>query len=109
MLNKKFTLSYSPSPEKILSSMREKQKDMSEEMFNGEFSPTVKLVYEIAWRDACLHCLEQIKDTAEVAILEKSKFGKELPVALLVAYLERVYDEIMKDNALSPFVNYKGD
>jgi hypothetical protein len=28
---------------------------------------------------------------------------------LPVAYLERVYDEIMKDNALSPFVNYKGD
>jgi|688.fasta_scaffold270055_2 valyl-tRNA synthetase len=102
MLNKKFTLSYTPSPEKILSSMREKQNEMSEEMFNGEFSPTAKLVYEIAWRDACLHCLEQIKDTADVASLEKDK---QLPVA----YLERVYDEIMKDNALSPFVNYIGD
>lgn len=106
MLNKKFTLSYTPSPEKILSSMREKQKEMSDEMFNGEFSSTAKLVYEIAWRDACLHCLEQIKDTAEVASLEVSPRLRE---SLPIAYLERVYDEIMKDNALSPFVNYKGD
>jgi hypothetical protein len=93
-INPKFSLSYRPNPEKILSAMREKQK----------MPQSVQFAYEIAWRDACLHCMEQIKDTAEVVGAEKVEWQEPART-----YLARVYDEIMKDNALSPFVNYEGE
>ena len=84
--------------------MREKQNMLRQEFFNGDMPQSVQFAYEIAWRDACLHCMEQIKDTAEVAKMEKIEWQEPAR-----SYLARVYDEIMKDNALSPFVNYEGE
>ena len=103
-INPKFSLSYRPNPEKILSAMREKQNMLRQEFFNGDMPQSVQFAYEIAWRDACLHCMEQIKDTAEVVNAEKVEWQEPART-----YLARVYDEIMKDNALSPFVNYEGE
>jgi len=96
------TLAYQPFPEKILSSMREKQNIMAQELFNGDMPPTVKHVYEVAWREACLYCLQEIEDA--VLLVKSDKFEWQQPVSV---YLSRVYEEIMKDNALSPFVNYE--
>lgn len=95
-------LVYNPLPERILSSMRERQNIMAQELFNGEMSPTIKHVYEVAWREACLHCLNQIQDAADVVKGERIEWQEPAR-----SYLERVYVEIMKDNALSPFVNYE--
>ena len=95
-------LSYTPMPEKILSSMRERQNILAQELFNGDIPPTVKHVFEVAWREACLYCLKEIEDAAAVAKHDKIEW--QVPAR---AYLERVYEEIMKDNALSPFVNYE--
>ena len=95
-------LVYTPLPERILSAMRETQNIMAMELFNGEMSPTIKHVYEVAWREACLHCLSQIQDAADVVKSEKIEWQEPAR-----SYLERVYVEIMKDNALSPFVNYE--
>jgi len=95
-------LVYNPLPERILSAMREKQNIMAQELFNGDIPPTVKHVYEVAWREACLHCLSQIQDAASCVKSDKIEWHE--PASL---YLERVYVEIMKDNALSPFVNYE--
>jgi hypothetical protein len=102
MLERKHGLSYSPDPKKILSSMRERLNILSQELFNGDIPPTVKHVYEVAWRDACLYCLQEIEDTAYVAQMEKDDWQ-----APAISYLSRVYEEIMKDNALSPYINYK--
>jgi hypothetical protein len=102
MLERKHGLSYSPDPKKILSSMRERLNILSQELFNGDIPPTVKHVYEVAWRDACLYCLQEIEDTAYVARMEKADW--QTPA---MSYLSRVYEEIMKDNALSPYINYK--
>jgi len=101
-LNRNLVASYEPSPERILSSMRERQNTFAQELFNGDMPMTVKHAYEVAWREACLHCLQAIKDTAEVAKAEKIEWQEPA-----MSYLERVYEEIMKDNALSPFVNYQ--
>lgn len=95
-------LTYTPLPEKILSSMRERQNLMAQELFNGDLPPTIKHVYEVAWREACLYCLKEIEDAAAVAKSDKIEWQEPAR-----AYLERVYVEIMKDNALSPFVNYE--
>ena len=46
----------------------------------------------------------QIKDAVEVVRTEKVEWQEPART-----YLARVYDEIMKDNALSPFVNYEGE
>ena len=102
MLNPNHTLSYNPDPKKILSSMRERLNILSQELFNGDIPPTVKHVYEVAWRDACLYCLQEIEDTAAVAKHESAEWRQPA-----LSYLARVYDEIMKDNALSPYLNYK--
>ena len=102
MINKNRVLEYTPNPEKILSSMRERQNIMAQELYNGDMTLSIKHVYEVAWREACLHCLQQIEDTAMVVELEKVEWREPA-----TSYLVRVYDEIMKDNALSPFVNYE--
>ena len=95
-------LVYTPLSEKILSSMRERQNILAQELFNGDLPPTMKHIYEVAWREACLHCLSQIQDAADVVKGEKIEWQEPAR-----SYLERVYVEIMKDNALSPFVNYE--
>ena len=95
-------LDYTPLPERILSSMRERQNIMAQELFNGDMPPTMKHVYEVAWREACLYCLKEIEDAAITAKSDKIEWQEPAR-----AYLERVYVEIMKDNALSPFVNYE--
>jgi hypothetical protein len=96
-------LSYNPMPEKILSSMRERKNIFAQELFNGDLPSHVSHAFEVAWREACLYCLQEIKDTADVSQYEPKAEWRE-PAK---AYLERVYEEIMKDNALSPFVNYQ--
>ena len=95
-------LEYTPQPENILSSMREKKNTFAQELFNGELPVHIDHAFEVAWREACLHCLQQIRDTAEVVKSEKIEWQEPAR-----SYLERVYEEIMKDNALSPFVNYE--
>jgi hypothetical protein len=101
-LNKKYALNYTPDPKKILSAMREKQNILAQEYFNGTMPMSVAHAYEVAWRDACLYCLQEIADTAEVAKMEKIEWQEPAR-----SYLERVYNEIMLDNALSPYVNYQ--
>ena len=103
-INPNASLSYRPNPEKILSDRRERLNILAQEYFNGDMPQSIQFVYEVAWRDACLYCMEQIKDTAEVAKMERIEWQEPAR-----SYLARVYDEIMKDNALSPFVNYEGE
>ena len=93
------TLTYRPLS--ILSSMREKKKALADELFNGVLPEHMGHVFEVAWREACLDCLEEIRTTAMLLDLEKSDWKPAK------AYLERVYDHILKNNALSPFVNYE--
>ena len=105
MLNPRVTkLGYQPSPSKILSLMREKKNIFAQELFNGDLPSHVSHTFEVAWREACLYCLQEIRDAAETAKYDRAEWSEPAQ-----AYLERVYEEIMKDNALSPFVNYIGD
>lgn len=95
-------LRYNPNPQNILSSMRERLNMLSQELYNGDMPHNVQHAFEIAWREACLHCLSQIDDAAQMVSSERIDWHE--PARL---YLERVYEEIMKDNALSPFINYE--
>ena len=100
--NRGYTLSYHPDPKKILSGMREKQNILAQELYNGCMPQSVAHAYEVAWRDACLYCLQEIEDTAAVVKHEKMEWQKPA-----MSYLNRVYQEIMLDNALSPYINYQ--
>lgn len=102
MLRRNVVMQYTPLPERVLSAMRERQNIMAQELFNGDLPLTIKHVYEVAWRDACLHCLQEIRDVHDVAKGEKDSWREPA-----TSYLARVHDEIMKDNALSPFLNYE--
>lgn len=95
-------LSYTPFPEKILSSMRERKDLFAQEMYNGDLPQHIAHTFEVAWREACLYCLREIEDTVLTAKGDKIEWQEPA-----VSYLSRLYEEIMKDNALSPFVNYE--
>ena len=95
-------LTYNPMPEKILSSMRERKNIFAQELFNGDMPSHVSHAFEVAWREACLYCLQEIKDAVDLTQYENIEWREPAKT-----YLERVYEEIMKDNALSPFVNYQ--
>lgn len=98
-------LLYSPTRETILSDMRKRRDELLTECYDGvpqTLQTIIKHTYEVAWREACLHCLQQIRDVHDVAKGEAVNWKEPAQ-----SYLERVYEEIMKDNALSPFVNYQ--
>ena len=97
------SLVYEPDPNKILWAMKEKRKELDDA--HGLTEREV-FIFGYAWREAMLNALEHLYN---IHVLVKYEHAKDTPPTykLFNSYLERMATEIEKDNALSPYLNYK--